>query len=283
MNEPQRDWREGGRYMQLGEGRTHFRREGARDGLPIVLVHGATVPCWEFDLLLPPLRRAGFQTLRFDLYGHGSSDRPAGAYAFERFARQVVEMIEASDLPRPAILLGHSFGAALAAAVAASRPELVARLVLVAPLLDFSSTSGWAKLLRTPVVGELAMRALAVPGLVRRRRRRYEGIGQPQFTERFVEQVADGGFGRALLSMIRSGALGDQTARYTALRAFPRELLVITGEHDAVIPPAHVARVRSLLPPHAHRSLPAEHNLLLTHPEPVVAALQEWLSERRSA
>jgi pimeloyl-ACP methyl ester carboxylesterase len=133
------DWRDGGQFLQLSDGLTYWRREGAADGVPLVLVHGATVPSWEFDAVVPSLLRAGFQTLRFDLYGHGASDRPRGEYSFERFKRQVLEVIDASGFPRPAILLGHSFGAALAAAVAAERPECVKRLVLVAPMLDFSS------------------------------------------------------------------------------------------------------------------------------------------------
>jgi hypothetical protein len=34
------------------------------DGVPVVLVHGTIVPDWEFDGLVPPLLRAGFQTAR---------------------------------------------------------------------------------------------------------------------------------------------------------------------------------------------------------------------------
>ena len=52
-----------------------------------------------------------------------------------------------------------------------------------------------------------------------------------------------------------------------------REVLVITGDHDTIIPPEHLARMRSLLPPHSHYRVPAEHNLLLTHPDAVVEAL----------
>ncbi len=276
------DWREGGRYAQLTDGLTHWRREGAADGIPIVLVHGATVPSWEFDFLVPPLLRAGFQTLRFDLYGHGASDRPAGDYSFERFGRQVVEIIEASDFPRPAILLGHSFGAALVAATAAARPAWISRLVLVAPMLDFNSSSGWTTLFRFPWVGELAMRHLGLPALIRRRRRRYAGIGQPHLTDRFIEQVSIAGFERGLLSMIRTAALGHQGARYAGLRGLERELLLITGEQDAIIPTAHIAQVRALLPVHEHRSIAAEHNLLLTHPDLVVAALEHWLASSPS-
>ena len=265
------DWRKGGHYAQLGEGRAFWRREG--DGVPIVLVHGATVPSWEFDFLVPPLLGAGFQTLRFDLYGHGASDRPRGPYTFERFVRQTVEILEATHSPRPATLLGHSFGAAVVAAVAARRPDLVSRLVLVAPMLDFSSTSAWSVLFRTRGLGELAMTLFGTPALVRRRRRRYAAIAQDHLTSRFEEQVADGGFGRALVSMFRHGALGDKTAHYTALRELGIPLLVVTGDHDNIIPPEHIARVRALLPPHAFCPIPAEHNLLLTHPQSVVDAL----------
>jgi pimeloyl-ACP methyl ester carboxylesterase len=269
------------RKEKLAEGLTSCQREGAPDGIPLVLIHGATVPSWEFDFLVPPLLRAGFQTLRFDLYAHGASDRPDGDYTFERFSRQVIGIIEATGFPRPALLLGHSFGAALAAATAAARPDLVSKLVLVAPMLDFNATSAWARLFRAPVVGEIAMHAIGVPALIRRRRRRYAAIGKPELTTRFIEQCSDSGFGRGLLSMIRTAALGDQSANYAALRGFTGELLVITGNRDVIIPPDHVARVRTLLPPHLHCPIEAEHNLLLTHPDVVVDSVLSWNTQQR--
>ena len=268
------------RKGKLTDGLTSWQREGSPDGIPLVLIHGATVPSWEFDCVVPPLLRAGFQTLRFDLYAHGASDRPAGDYTFERFSRQVIEIIEATGFPRPAILLGHSFGAALAAAVAATRPDLVSRLVLVAPMLDFNATSAWTRLFRAPMFGELAMHAIGVPALIRRRRRRYAGIGKPELTPRFIEQCSDRGFGRGLLSMIRTDALGDQSERYAALRGFAGELLVITGDRDTIIPPDHIARLRALLPLHMHCGIEAEHNLLLTHPDVVADAVLRWKTQQ---
>jgi pimeloyl-ACP methyl ester carboxylesterase len=268
--------RDEGQFSELREGRTAWRREGSSGGVPLVLVHGATVPSWEFDFLIPPLLDAGFQTLRFDLYGHGASDRLSGAYTFDRFARQVVEVIEASRFARPATLLGHSFGAALVAAVATRHPELVSRLVLVAPMLNFSSTSRWARLFSVPAVGEIAMRWIGTPALIRRRRRRYAAIGKAHLTARFVEQLAGGGFGRALVSMFRHGALGDQSAHYSALRNLDRPVMVVTGTRDAIIPPDHIAHIRSLLPAHLHCPIDAEHNLLLTHPDVVANAMLTW-------
>jgi len=270
------DWRAGGQTTRLTDGLTFWRREGSVDATPVVLVHGATVPSWEFDFLVPPLLHAGFQTLRFDLYGHGASDRPRGDYTFERFTRQTAEIIEACSFPRPAILLGHSFGAAVVSGVAAASPSWVSRLVLVAPMLDFSSTSAWATLFRVRGLGELAMELFGTPALVRRRRRRYAAIGKEHLTPRFVEQVADGQFGRGLVSMFRHGALGDKAAQYSALRGLDRPLLVVTGNRDNIIPADHIARVRALLPPHLHCAIDAEHNLLLTHPDVVADAVLRW-------
>ena len=271
----------GGECVELSAGVTHYRVEGAADATPLILVHGATVPLWEFDFLVPELTRAGFRTLRFDLYGHGLSDRPWVDYTLELFVEQTLELLEAVAFPRPAAILGHSLGAAVAAAVAARRPDAVAKLVLVAPLLNFNARSGWARAFKRRGAGELLMRVFGVPALVRRRRARYARIGRPRLTELFIEQASFDGFGRALLSMIRAETLGDQSARYAALAKLGRDVLVISGAADAVIPAEDVARVRELLGPHVHVEIArAEHNLLLTHPVEVVAALRAFLARR---
>ena len=121
------------------------------------------------------------------------------------------------------------------------------------------------------------MSLFGVRALVRRRRRRYALIGQPQLAALFVEQVSFAGFGRALLSMIRAETLGDQTPRYAALRELGLDVLLISGGADAVIPAADIARVRALVGRHEGLDLPsAAHNLLLTHPAEVAAALRAF-------
>ena len=267
----------GGEYAHLGGGVTHFAAEGPADGVPLLLVHGATVPLWEFDLLAPQLHAAGFRTLRFDLYGHGLSDRPSVDYTLDLFAEQAAELLEVTAFPRPAAVLGHSLGAAIAARLAARRPGSVRRLVLVAPMLDFNATSSWTPAFRLPGVGEALMRFVGVPALVRRRRRRYAGIGQPHLTGMFLEQISYPGFAQALLSMIRLGTLGDQSARYAALRELAPEVLVISGGDDVVIPARDIARVCELLGACRRTEIEgAQHILLLTHPAPVVAAVRSF-------
>ena len=270
-----------GSYVELGEGRTYYRCDGPAGGTPLVLLHGATVPSWEFDALRPLLVAAGYRTLSFDLFGHGASARPRGPYTLERFRRQTAEVLEATDFPRPFALLGHSLGAAIAAAIGATHASWVTRFVLVAPMLDYNATSRWSAFARYPGVGEVLMHFVGVPALIRRRQTRYTQIGRTELIPRFIEQAKSPGYGRALLSMMRAAALGDQTTRYAALGRLERDVLVLAGSADAVIPPAHIARVRELLNSHRYVELAgAAHNLLLTHPHAVAAALAPHRLER---
>jgi pimeloyl-ACP methyl ester carboxylesterase len=264
----------GGRYLQLGAGLTHWVDEGPEEQATIVLVHGATVPHWEFDRLVPHLRASGLRIVRFDFFGHGLSDRPPVRYDFDLFLTQALGVLDALPAAQPVTILGHSFGAAIAAAIASERPALVERLVLVAPLLDFMAGAWWPKALALPGIGLPLMRWIGRPGLERRRRRKYAVIGVKDLTPRFVAQARAPGYAEALVSMFANRTLGDQSQHYRRLRPGEREIVVVAGAADQVVPLRDVARVRALLPDHRYLEIAeAQHNLLLTHPEAVASAL----------
>src|SRR5579872_3329004 len=70
---------------------------------------------------------------------------------------------------RRAVVVGHSLGAAVAAWIAAERPERVSRLVLAAPAANCASLVPLDYWLARPVLGELAgAAAMAVAGLALR-------------------------------------------------------------------------------------------------------------------
>ncbi|MCE2528285.1 MAG: alpha/beta hydrolase [Acidimicrobiia bacterium] len=76
----------------------------------------------------------GLDAMAIDLPGFGATPPPAGAAGAAGYARMVASWLE--QLPGPQILVGHSFGGRVAVVLAATRPELVAGLVLVGvPLL----------------------------------------------------------------------------------------------------------------------------------------------------
>jgi pimeloyl-ACP methyl ester carboxylesterase len=76
------------------------------------------------------------RSLLIDVPGHGLSDRPADfGYTLEEHARAVAAVLDAERL-RGVELVGHSMGGSIAIVLAAHRPELVARLVVIEANLD---------------------------------------------------------------------------------------------------------------------------------------------------
>ncbi|GAA2004622.1 alpha/beta fold hydrolase [Microbacterium ulmi] len=114
------------------------------DGPPVVtFVHGAGLNAHTWDSTILAL---GLPALAVDLPGHGDSSwRPDAAYVAATLAPDVVAGVEAWT-DRPQLLVGQSLGGLTAAAVAASRPDLVRELVVVDITPGIASTGGPAQL-----------------------------------------------------------------------------------------------------------------------------------------
>ncbi len=242
------------------------------------MLHGATVGGWEFDLVAERLGSKDVASVSPDLFGHGRSDRPRGRYDLERFARQIEELIKNLGLD-DVYLVGHSLGAAVAVQIALRGRVGLKGLVLAAPLYDFESLHPMSRLLGWPVVGPALVGTVVLPGLRRRRRRRYAPIEGGVFLERFREQLAKPGFAGALHRLFRDGALDNQASLYRALEAtdVPRHLL--RGERDNVCPPEHVDVVQALADAPIREIEQAGHTMLLTHPDPVARAIETFIRE----
>ncbi len=110
-------------------------RHGA--GVPrVVALHGWMRTGADFHRVL-----TGLDGYALDLPGFGSSPEPAQVWDTRRYAEAVAgALTEMTD--SPVVILGHSFGARVAVRLAASRPELVAALVLTgAPLARVSAAT----------------------------------------------------------------------------------------------------------------------------------------------
>ncbi|MFJ8045249.1 alpha/beta fold hydrolase [Kitasatospora sp. NPDC096147] len=113
----------------------HYDVTGTAPGVPLLLVHGTgsagAAVTWGRTA---PLFAATRTVLTPDLSGTDRTTDAGGPLTVEGLAAQVIAVIEHAGRG-PVDLLGFSMGAPVSAAVAALRPDLVNRLVLVA---------GWA-------------------------------------------------------------------------------------------------------------------------------------------
>ena len=100
-------------------------------GTPVVLIAGFGLDHQVWDAQVRRLAGAGHRSICIDLRGTGQSDKPLGGYEIERLASDVEAVIEQLDLQNVTIA-GWSFGGQVAFHVAASVPERIAQLVLVA-------------------------------------------------------------------------------------------------------------------------------------------------------
>jgi len=98
-------------------------------GAPVVAIHGLTATFVNFVGIAE--RLAGRKPLfALDLRGRGDSDKPEGPYGMAQHGRDVAAAMRAMGLG-PSVIVGHSMGAFVAAALAAQNPELVCGLILI--------------------------------------------------------------------------------------------------------------------------------------------------------
>lgn len=266
-------------FVELSEGATFYRFDGPESGKLIVLVHGATVGHWEFDLLVPLLSRAGYRILRYDLFGHGRSARPQGAYDIKRFVRQCQELIDALAIPDGVLWFAHSLGSAISAYVLSERPHLARQIILSAPMLNFSKDNPFRWFMRTPLLSPLFVRGLVMPYLHRRRQKNYHAIGQPYLAGLFAQEFSQPDTWKAMLGIERDGALGNQRQAYHVLAEQSQKVAILWGDADTVIPRQDIELICSLLPLARYQELPKlKHNMILEGAERVAEQILEEIN-----
>lgn len=105
----------------------NVQQEG--QGPELVLIHGlaADLAFWYFRHL--PQLKQNFHVTTYDLRGHGRSDMPLSGYSCKDQANDLATLMDALQIAK-AHVVGHSFGALVALALAIDCPERVDRLVI---------------------------------------------------------------------------------------------------------------------------------------------------------
>lgn len=101
-------------------------------GQPVILIHGFGGSMWQWEYQQAALS-AHVRLITPDLIGSGLSDKPDLAYDPDQMLDYFVGFMDALQI-RQATLVGNSMGAGLAIGMALTRPERVAKLVLIGGL-----------------------------------------------------------------------------------------------------------------------------------------------------
>ncbi|MBT8470906.1 MAG: alpha/beta fold hydrolase [Deltaproteobacteria bacterium] len=126
-----------GRYVEVGNGITmHYHEAGSADRGAVLFVHGSGPGAsgWSnFKGNYPLLAERGYRTIIPDTMGYGYSSKPEdGAFSLDDVAAQYKALLDSLGIDRITVI-GNSQGGAIAITMALNYPDLVAKLVLMAP------------------------------------------------------------------------------------------------------------------------------------------------------
>ena len=142
------------KFVSIDGTRLHFVIRG--EGRPVVLIHGNPGSGQDWTRVFG-LLAAHHKTIAFDRPGHGLSQRPKHRDApVEVQAQLLHDALKQLHIERP-IVVGHSWGGALALVYVICYPKEVAGVVLVAPAV-YESQDGTAltNLPAVPIIGDAA-------------------------------------------------------------------------------------------------------------------------------
>jgi pimeloyl-ACP methyl ester carboxylesterase len=268
-----------GKFTELSDGITHYEIAGPSNGETVVLVHGFSVPYYIWDPTFDALVEAGFQVLRYDLYGRGYSDRPDTDYNQDLFDRQLLNLLSALNIDQPVDLIGLSMGGPISVVFADRHPTMVRKLCLIDPVGFPGELPFAVKLMQVPLLGEWLMSLLGDKTLVSDLSSDFYGPELiSEYQEKYRPQMKYQGFKRALLSTLRNGLLNDMTEIYRRVGKQKRPVLLIWGREDRIIPFDTNEKLREAIP-HAEFQAVSEagHVPHYEQPEVVNPLLIEFL------
>lgn len=240
-----------GSFVELSAGVTHYELRGDMAGEHVVLIHGNAAPYVTWDNTIEDLCAAGLRVLRYDLFGHGFSDRPKLRTYDRRFYNtQLAELLGRLEIPYPVLVVGSSQGGSIGACFAAENPGKVRKLALLAPFFDdFQGSRGVvARLGKTPLVGESLLQLVGDEKLIDLSDSILSADTRAALEPEVAKQFRFGGKRRAMLANWRGDGLRDATSCYESVREQGIPTLLTWGTLDKKLSGDSMSRLRDLFP-----------------------------------
>lgn len=240
-------------YLELGpRGRIHYRDEGNRRNLPVVLLHGSFASLHTWEPWVTRLRQ-DYRVITIDLPGHGlTGEIESRIYSADSYVAVVAAVTNELKVDR-FVIGGNSMGGGIAWRYALAHPEQIAGLVLVNSTGVSTgyrererNSSVWAfSLLRQPWFRAIATRLETYYMVSQGLQAAYNGssVVNQQLIQRYYELNMREGTRRAAIDRFNQIAeAGDAD-----LSQLKMPTLIMWGEEDSLIPFPEAKKLESAI------------------------------------
>ncbi|MCM3906457.1 MAG: alpha/beta hydrolase [Pyrinomonadaceae bacterium] len=227
------------RFAEVDGVRVHYQEAGPSGRAPIILIHGFASSTLVWSKVFLELAAKGFRVIAADLLGYGYSAKPRDFdYTIGAQARMVDRLVDKLGLDR-AIIVGSSYGGAIAATIALDYPERVERLVLVGAVTNNEPTKYLLmRLFGSPLIGDILSPLLIGSRLLLKRRMkrvydRHSWVLDDQRIEARHQPLRTAAVQRAIIRTVRRW---DADRIHRQAHMITQPTLVLWGDNDAETP-----------------------------------------------
>ena len=239
------------RFTDVDGVRVHYQEAGDPKAPPMILIHGFASSNLVWSKVFLEFAAAGYRVIAPDLLGYGYSGKPRHLdYTIPRQAEMVVSFMQRLGIDR-AVLVGSSYGAAVAVTIALDHPTLVEKLILVGAVNNNKPTRYLLmRLFSSPIIGDiLSPLVVGSRRLLRLRMKRVYDRHSWVLDERRVDArhlpLATRGAHRAVIRTVRR-CDAERVSRDAHLLTQPT--LLLWGDNDREVPLADGERLHQEIP-----------------------------------
>jgi (E)-2-((N-methylformamido)methylene)succinate hydrolase len=245
-------------------------------GPPVVLVHGVGADLAGWDGVCERLVDE-FTLVRLDLRGHGRSSPIREPYSLERFAADVIAVMDDTGVDQ-AHLVGFSLGGLIAQRLAIDWPDRFLKVALL------SAVAGRTPEERARVTQRLALiRSAGINSVVGAARERWftdEFVrAHPEAVERRIAELV----ANDVESYLEAYRVFGESELVDELHRIPHETLVLTGENDSGSNPRMARTMKDRIANAELVILPRlKHSLLIEAPDVLARQLRNFLQSTQA-
>lgn len=238
-------------FVEANGIRCFYELEGDGEEV-VVLIHalGTNHRMWDRQV---EVLKPRFRVLRYDVRGHGQTDKPPGPYSLELFAQDLAALLDGLGIPA-AHLVGLSMGGMIAQTFALNYPGRVKSLVLADTSSRYPPESRRQFEERAAIAEAQGMGPLVEPALERWFSPEFHRA-HPEVVEKY-RQMLLANDPKAYAAATRAIAQLDLTSRLGAIKV---PTLVIVGADDPGTPPAMAREIAAAIPGARLEVLPGRH------------------------